>query len=70
MFKIVLFMFGMFAHMVACDSIGYNRLRNNLDSHIKIRTQSGRDYAFQIMQFVMENNLDGNELVANLQLKF
>ena len=61
----ILVLFSIF-NIASCDLIGYNRLGNNVHSHVRYRSPTtATNFQLQIMQALLENN----EIPSANQLK-
>jgi hypothetical protein len=66
MFKI-LFLIAIFAlKFASADLIGYNRLGNNVESHVRFRSTNISSIKLQMIQFMMTNNNLTNDKRKNI----
>ena len=61
MFKII-FLVAIFAlKFASADLIGYNRLGNNVESHVRVRSSNTSSYKTQMIQFMLRSQILSND---------
>ena len=69
MFKILVCITIFALKFASADLIGYNRLGNNVESHVRHRDVSPSSYTSQLMQFVINNPALSNEKKKSMMAK-